>query len=76
MRPNFVIASLDPCFCEAQSNWSRFLANSDRGKFVCYDKDLANLLSRFSIKLIDKEVSSGYMRKRMFVLITEWGKFE
>jgi trans-aconitate methyltransferase len=75
IRPNFVIASLDPCFCEYQTALSRFLANSDRGKFVRSDKDLQALLARHSLEAKNMEVSDKYMRTKMFLLIGEWVNF-
>ena len=72
IRTNFVIVSLDPCFCDSQSKWSRFLANSDRGKFVRHENELASLLNRFSIKLVKKEISKDYIRTKMYIFIGEW----
>jgi trans-aconitate methyltransferase len=72
IRPNFTIASLDPCFCQNQTTLSRFLANSDRGKFVRSDQNLISLLSQHSLKAKNYEVSSKYMRTRMYILIAEW----
>lgn len=75
-RPNFVIASLDPCFCANQSYISRFLANSDRGLYVRSDLNLIALLQKYSINAKDIEVSSKYMRTRMSILIGEWEQIE
>jgi hypothetical protein len=75
-RPNFVIASLDPCFCANQSYISRFLANSDRGLYVRSDLNLIALLQKYSINAKNIEVSSKYMRTRMSILIGEWEQLE
>ena len=75
IRPNFVIASLDPCFCENQTAFSRFLANSDRGRFVRSDKDLQALLAHQPLEAKNMEVSNKYMRTKMFLLIGEWINF-
>jgi hypothetical protein len=64
-----MVVTLDPVFCLEQTGFSRFLANSDRGKFVRWNYELEQLLKDLKAKIIYSETNSKIMRTKMNVCI-------
>jgi SAM-dependent methyltransferase len=63
------IITLDPVFCDDQTRLSKFLANSDRGNYVRWDKELHSLICGFGGKILDSEINNSIMRTKMNVAI-------
>jgi SAM-dependent methyltransferase len=72
LNRKIVVFSIDPVFFEGQNIWSRFLANSDRGRYVRKDTALISLMNDQGFLPEEIKIDNKALNTRMHLLVATW----